>query len=103
MYPEDYQMTTAPERTEDELRVAARTPTNDLASAIAHAIYAKGEVRLRAIGAGAVNQSVKALAIAQGHVAQRGLTLVNRPGFLNIELGGEDRTAIVFYVFVQGR
>lgn len=87
--------------TTTELRVAARTPTVELASAISHAIYDGKPLTLRAIGAGAVNQAVKALAIAQGHVAQRGLSLVNRPGFLTVKLEGEteDRTAIVFHVF----
>lgn len=84
-----------------ELRVAAKTPISELASAIAHALYSDGKVTLRAIGAGAVNQSVKGIAVAQGHVSQRGLILATRPGFVSVNLGQdkEDVTAIVFYVF----
>jgi stage V sporulation protein S len=82
-----------------ELRVAGRTSTPELASAISHAVYDGKPVILRAIGAGAVNQAVKALIVAQGYVAQRGLMLANRPGFIEVELDGETRTAIVFHVF----
>lgn len=88
---------------EQELRVASKTPTQDLASAISHALYDGKKLRLRAIGAGAVNQAVKGMIIASGYVSQRGLTLSFRPGFLNIRLDGdtEDRTAIVFHVITQ--
>lgn len=96
-------MTTVVEHPEAELRVAARTPTNELASAIAHAIYEFGKVTLRAIGAGAVNQAVKGLAIAQGYVAQRGISIANRPGFLTINMDDGDRTAIIFHVFTVDR
>jgi stage V sporulation protein S len=96
-------MTATPEAPADstvaELRVAARTPTAELASAISHAVYDSKKVILRAIGAGAVSQAVKAIIVAQGYAAQRGLTLANRPGFITIKMDGEDRTAIVFHVF----
>jgi stage V sporulation protein S len=82
-----------------ELRVAARTSTPELAAAISHAIYDGKTVVLRAIGAGAVNQAVKAIVVAQGYVAQRGLVLATRPGFLTISMEGEDRTAVTFNVF----
>lgn len=83
-----------------ELRVAARTPTAELAAAISHALYDGKTVRLRAIGAGAVNQAVKGIIVAQSYVAQRGSTLACRPGFLNVKMDQDDRTAIVFNVFV---
>jgi stage V sporulation protein S len=93
-------MTTAPvDPNVAELRVAARTPTPELAAAISHAIYDGKKVLLRAIGAGAVNQAVKALVVAQGYVAQRGMVLANRPGFLTVDMDGEDRTAVTFNVF----
>lgn len=94
-------MTTTPANVpvEAELRVAARTPTAELASAISHAVYDGKRVVLRAIGAGAVNQAVKALVVAQGYVAQRGLVLANRPGFITVPMDGEERTAVTFHVF----
>lgn len=84
-----------------ELRVAAKTPPIDLASAISHGLYDGKKVRLRAIGAGAVNQAVKATVIASGYVAQRGLSLAIRPGFVNVRLNEseDDRTAVVLHVF----
>ena len=93
------------EDTSKELRVAARTPTVELASAIANAIYEDGEVTLRAIGAASVNQAVKGIAKAQGFAAQHGMVLATRPGFLTVQMpsrdsdGFEDRTAIIFRVF----
>jgi stage V sporulation protein S len=92
-------MTSTPEDTTAELRVAARTPPDELASAISHAIYDGRKVVLRAIGAGSVNQAVKGIIVAQGYVAQRGITLASRPGFITIPMDGEERTAIIFNVF----
>ena len=99
-------MTVLEEDTSNELRVSGHTSTTELASAIAHAIYANKQVRMRAIGAGAVNQAVKGLAKAQGYVAQQGYVLACRPGFTTVVLkkGEEDpkeRTAMVFHVFVM--
>ena len=84
-----------------ELRVASKTPTQELAAAISHGIHDGKPVRLRAIGAGAVNQAVKAIIIAQGYAAARGTMLAMRPGFVNVRLtpDAEERTAIVFHVF----
>ena len=80
------------------LRVARTTSTEDLGSAISHAVYAKKKIILRAIGAAAVNQAVKGFIVAQGYVAQRGLMIATRPGFESVDVHGEDRTAIVFHV-----
>lgn len=80
------------------LRVSAGSNPQSVASAIAHAIYDKREVKLRAVGAGAVNQAVKALAIARGYVAPRGLDLTCKPGFTTIESRDGEISAIVFAV-----
>ncbi len=82
------------------LRVASKTPTVELASAVSHAVYDNGKVTLRAVGAGAVNQAVKAIAIASGYVAQRGNSLVIRVGFETVKFQDEERTAIVLHAFV---
>lgn len=80
--------------------VSPKTPTSDLASAISYAIYDGKKVTLRAMGAGAVNQAVKGIAKAQGYVAQRGLILVNQPGFQTVDVKEDgERTAMVFRVF----
>ena len=53
---------------------------------------------MRAIGAGAVNQAIKAMAIARGFVAPSGLDLICIPAFIDIEIDGEERTAIKIIV-----
>lgn len=80
------------------LRVSASSNPQSVASAIAHAIYDKGEVKLRAVGAGAVNQAVKAMAIASGYVAPRGMRIYNIPGFTTIESRDGEISAIVFSI-----
>ena len=69
---------------EDVLRVKGSSNANSLASAISHAVYDGKKVVLRAVGAGAVNQAVKAIAIASGFCAQRGVSLSFRPGFTTV-------------------
>lgn len=81
------------------LRVAAKSPTSELASAISHAVYDGKKVEVRAIGAGAVNQAVKGIIVASGYIAQRGGNLVTKPGFTEVEINGAERSAIVFNVF----
>jgi stage V sporulation protein S len=80
------------------LRVSASSNPQSVASAIAHAIYEKHEVKLRAVGAGAVNQAVKSIAIASGYVAPRGMVLSCRPGFATIESRDGEISAIVFAI-----
>jgi stage V sporulation protein S len=89
-----------PETSSEEqfLRVSASSNPQSVASAIAHAIYDKHEVKMRAVGAGAVNQAVKAMAIARGYVAPRGLDLVCKPGFTTIESRDGEISAIVFAI-----
>lgn len=82
----------------DMLRVGAGSNTKSVASAIAHAVYDSKAVRIRAIGAGAVNQAVKSIAIARGYVAPRGLDLTCKPGFATIPSRDGDISAIVFSV-----
>jgi len=90
-----------PSTEEDFLRVSASSSVQSLASAIAHAIYENNSVKLRAVGGGAVNQAVKAIAISRGYVAPRGLNLVCVPGFSSIESHDGTISAIVFTVFVN--
>jgi stage V sporulation protein S len=80
------------------LRVSAGSNPQSVASAIAHAIYDNKQVKLRAVGAGAVNQAVKAIAISRGYVAPRGLDLVCVPGFTTIESRDGEISAIVFAI-----
>lgn len=84
---------------EQILRVTNIANPKDLAAVISHAIYDGHKPVLRAIGAGALNQALKACIIARGYVATRGVDLVIRPGFatVNGDQGG-DTTAITLLV-----
>jgi stage V sporulation protein S len=90
--------TIVPSTEEPFLRVSAGSNPQSVASAIAHAIYDNKQVKLRAVGAGAVNQAVKSIAISRGYVAPRGLDLVCVPGFTTIESRDGEISAIVFAI-----
>lgn len=82
------------------LRVSKTSPPADLAAAISHALYDGKSLVLRCIGAGAVNQAVKGIAIAGTFVAQRGLNIMCKPGFATVKMGdGAEVSAIVIRVF----
>jgi stage V sporulation protein S len=82
----------------DALRVSTGSNPQSLASAIAHAIYERREVTVRAIGAGAVNQAVKGIAIARGYVAPRGMDLICKPGFCTVDSRDGKVSAVQFFV-----
>lgn len=76
------------------LRVSTKSNPNSVAGALAGVLREKGIAELQAVGAGALNQAVKAVAIARGFVAPSGIDLVCVPAFADIEIDGEERTAI---------
>lgn len=80
------------------LQVASASTPSSVAGAIAGMIREKGFCELQAIGAGAVNQSVKAIAIARGYMAPSGIDLVCIPAFVDVKINNEDRTAIKFVI-----
>lgn len=81
------------------MKVAAGSNPQALASAISYAIYDNRTITLRAIGAGAIGQTMKALAIARGFVAPRGIDLAFIPGWANaVGNQGEDMSAMTFRV-----
>lgn len=80
------------------IRVSAGSPPEKVASAIAHTLYDGKRATCRAIGAGAVNQAVKACAIARGYVATRGMDLTVRPGFATVDGDNGSASAIVLIV-----
>jgi len=86
---------------ETVLRVSASSNASATAAAVAHAVYEGKKTSLRAIGAGAVNQAIKALAIAQSFVGSRGYSLSFRPGFVTVPMPEQDVTAIVLHVLVD--
>lgn len=86
---------------EQFLRVSASSNPQSVASAIAHSIYDTKTAKIRAVGAGAVNQAVKAIAIARGYTAPRGMDLVCIPGFASIESHDGQISAVVFAIEVR--
>lgn len=88
-----------PETEQEPLvKVGASSSSKDVAAVIAHHLYEGRRVRVRAIGAGAVNQAVKACAIARGYVGQRSIDLVIRPGFETVAGNDGDASSIVLLV-----
>lgn len=86
------------EETPNILQVAHNSVPSSVAGAIAGMIREKGFCNLQAIGAGAVNQSVKAIAIARGYMAPSGIDLICIPAFVDVKINNEDRTAIKFVI-----
>lgn len=76
------------------IKVSARSRTASVAGAIAGVIRETGKAEVQAIGAGAVNQAVKAIAIATGYLEEEDVHVVSVPSFVEVEIGGQERTAI---------
>ncbi|NCD08223.1 MAG: stage V sporulation protein S [Negativicutes bacterium] len=82
----------------DVLKVSAKSNPNSVAGALAGVLREHGRAEMQAIGAGALNQAIKAIAIARGFVAPSGMDLVCIPAFIEIEIEGGQRTAIKLLV-----
>ncbi len=80
------------------LKVSAKTNARSLAGALAGTIREDGRAELQTIGAGALNQAIKAIAISRGYVAPGGIDLICISAFSDIEIDGEERTAIKLLV-----
>ncbi|MCM8710596.1 stage V sporulation protein S [Clostridium sp. SYSU_GA19001] len=80
------------------LKVSAQSQPKSVAGALAAVLRENNAAEVQAVGAGAVNQAVKAIAITRGFVAPNGIDLVVVPAFSEITIEGEERTAIKFIV-----
>lgn len=78
----------------DVLKVGSKSNPNSCAGALAGVIRHEGVAELQVVGAGALNQAIKAVAIARGFLVPSGLDLVCVPMFADIEIEGQSRTAI---------
>jgi len=76
------------------LKVSSKSSPNAVAGALAAVVRQEGEGEIQVVGAGALNQAVKAIAIARGFLTDSGVDLVCVPTFADIEIEGEERTAI---------
>ena len=80
------------------LKVSAKSNPNSVAGALANVLRENKRAEIQAVGAGAINQAIKAIAIARGFVAPNGKNLVCIPAFSDISIDGEERTAIKLIV-----
>ncbi len=80
------------------LKVSAKSKPNSVAGALAGVLRERNRAEIQAIGAGALNQAVKAVAIARGFVAPSGIDLICIPAFTDIIIDDEERTAIKLIV-----
>lgn len=80
------------------LKVSSKSNPNLVAGAIAGIMRTEKKVEIQAIGAGALNQAIKAIAIARGFVAPSGQELVVIPAFADVLIGDEQRTAMKLIV-----
>jgi stage V sporulation protein S len=78
----------------ETLKVSSKSNPIAVAGALAGVVRSNGNAELQAIGAGALNQAIKAIAIARGFVAPGGVNLICIPAFTEIQIDGENRTAI---------
>lgn len=80
------------------LKVSSKSKPSAVAGALANLFKETSEIEIQAIGAGAINQAIKAVAIARGYIAPSGKDLYLVPGFCDILIDGEKKTAIKLYV-----
>jgi stage V sporulation protein S len=78
----------------EQLKVSTKSNPNSVAGAMAGVVRQAGTVEVQVVGAGALNQAIKAVAIARSYVEASGIDLVCIPSFADIEIDGEHRTAI---------
>ena len=82
----------------DVLKVSARSRPSAVAGAIAGVVREAGRAEVQAIGAGATNQAVKAVAIARDYLRATGIEAICLPAFIDVTVQNEDRTAILLVV-----
>ncbi|PWH18421.1 MAG: stage V sporulation protein S [Anaerolineae bacterium] len=78
----------------DMIKVSANSRTSAVAGAIAGVIREHKRAEVQAIGAGAVNQAIKALVLAKGYLEGDGIRIVCVPEFVDVDIDGKVRTAI---------
>lgn len=80
------------------LKIRNESEPNKVAGAMAALLKDGKEIELHAVGAGAVNQAVKAIIVARSFVATTGINLSTIPAFMEVDVEGEDRTGIKFII-----
>lgn len=83
------------------LKVASSSNPSSVAGALVKNMQEGKEVELLAVGAGAVNQAVKAVAIARGYISPQGVDITIKPGFEDVEIEGNKKTAVKLVVIAS--
>ena len=83
------------------IKVSANSRTAAVAGAIAGVVREYNFAEVQSIGAGAVNQAVKAIILAKGYLASDGIDIVCVPEFVDVEIDGKVRTAIKQNIIVR--
>ena len=78
----------------DALKVSSKSSPSSVAGAMAGVVRQQGSVEVQVVGAGALNQAIKAVAIARGYLTPSGIDLVCVPTFVDVVIDGESRTGI---------
>lgn len=81
------------------IKVSAQSRSTAVAGAIAGVMREQGYAEMQAIGASAVNQAVKAIAIARGYLEQDSMDLAIVPSFTEVDIDGSERTAVRISIF----
>ena len=85
----------------EPLRVSTKSQPKSVAGAVAAMVNEHQRAEILAVGAGAVNQAIKAIAISRGFLAPRGIYIVVIPAFTNVEIDGVVRTSIKLNVEIR--
>lgn len=81
------------------LKVSTRSRPSAVAGAVAGVMRERGEVDVQAIGAGATNQAIKAIAIARSYLRDDGIDVCVIPSFIDVMIDGDERTAVRLFVY----
>ncbi len=80
------------------LKVSSKSNLHKVAGAISGSIREEGRAELQTIGAGSLNQAIKAISVTRSFFTPKGIDLICTPGLLNLEIDGETKTVIRLYV-----
>jgi len=84
------------------IKVSAQSRSTAVAGAIAGVMRERGHAEVQAIGASAVNQAVKAVAIARDYLNMDGIQIMCLPEFVEIDIDGKERTAVKLVIEPRG-
>jgi stage V sporulation protein S len=82
----------------DLIKVSSNSRTASVAGAIAGTVRENGKAEIQSIGAGSINQVMKAMVLARGYLKQDGIDVICYPEFVDLDFDGREVTAIKLIV-----